>query len=496
MVASLSVVNSTIASSLAAGAEHELSDYFHVTNSAQLVLPTSVFLVGYCVGPTLWGPLSESIGRKLVMLTAFSFFSIWQMACALAPNYAAFNIFRLFAGICGSCPISVVGGICADVYHNPTHRGRAISIYMGCTVFGPLFGPIISGFISVISWRWSFWVGLMLAGVTLIPLIMMSETYAPIILKRRAKRLRMETNDDTLHAVIEYENATLSHVIKVVLYRPISMFIHEPLVFFSCLYMAFVYAIFYVFLQSYPVIYEETYGFSAGLTGLTFLPIGIGSVIAIVCSVTWDSILQRAEHRGAVWTRRGEARRLPPAFIAGPCIVVALFWCGWTARRDVHWMVPILAGIPFGAGYLLIFMALLNYMIDAYEKFAASASAAASMSRSLFGAVLPFGAVPMYARLGVPWACSLLGFISVAMCLIPFAFWRWGETIRQSSKFCQQLKREKAAEYQANMARREQVRGQNSIDRPNKAVDTPGLNERAIKREKEEEEVQGATVKL
>lgn len=103
----------------------------------------------------------------------------------------------------------------------------------------------------------------------------------------------------------------------------------------------------------------------------------------------------------------------------------------------------MLSAIPFGIAYLLIFMALLNYLVDAYEIFSASAMAAASCSRSLFAVVLPFAARPMYETLGIAWACSLLGFISIALGFIPFMFLRYGDKIRANSKFCRELARKK-----------------------------------------------------
>ena len=105
----------------------------------------------------------------------------------------------------------------------------------------------------------------------------------------------------------------------------------------------------------------------------------------------------------------------------------------------------MLAGLPSGIGFMLIFMALLNYLTDAYEVFAASAMAAASCCRSVLGALLPLAATPMYDRLGVAWASSLLGFLSLAMSIIPFAFIRYGDRIRTNSKFCQELKKRKMA---------------------------------------------------
>jgi hypothetical protein len=144
--------------------------------------------------------------------------------------------------------------------------------------------------------------------------------------------------------------------------------------------------------------------------------------------------------------------------LGGPLLVTGLFWLGWTSHAEVPFVVPMLAGTPFGAGFVLIFMALLNYLTDAYEIFAASAMAAAS-SRSLAGAVLPFAAKPMYDRLGVPWASSLLGFLSLVMCFVPYMFLWKGDQIREGSKFCTHLKEKKAQEL-AELERQRTIRPQ------------------------------------
>lgn len=103
-------------------------------------------------------------------------------------------------------------------------------------------------------------------------------------------------------------------------------------------------------------------------------------------------------------------------------------------------MVPIASGLPFGLAFCIIFMGVLNYLTDAYLIFSASAMAAASMCRSIWGATLPLAAKDMYAALGSQWATSILGFAAVGMSVIPFLFLRYGEKIRAGSKFCQMLK--------------------------------------------------------
>ena len=64
------------------------------------------------------------------MFSSFVFFNIFTMACAVAPNWPSFLIFRLLSGICASSAIAVIGGLYADIYNNPVARGRAMAIFM------------------------------------------------------------------------------------------------------------------------------------------------------------------------------------------------------------------------------------------------------------------------------------------------------------------------------------------------------------------------------
>jgi MFS family permease len=298
-----------------------------------------------------------------------------------------------------------------------------------------------------------FWIGLIVAGCSWPFLLFIPETYGPIILRNRARRLRKTTGDKNIFAPVELEKKSFKELATVTLTRPIRMLFFELIVLTSCLYLSLVYAIFYLFFEAYPLVFEDLYGMTPGISGLAFLPIGVGSIIAICIFNSYDNFLQKARAADKEWARPEEARRLPLACLGGPLFSIALFWLGWTSRASIHWIVPMLAGIPFGVGFVLIFMALLNYLTDAYLIFAASAQAATSCSRSLFGAVLPLAAKPMYRTLGIGWASSLLGFVSLAMCAIPFLFIKYGETIRARSTFCTYL-REQKAEEERNLEKR------------------------------------------
>jgi MFS family permease len=104
---------------------------------------------------------------------------------------------------------------------------------------GPILGPLVSGFVSVFSWSWPFWVGAIFAGATWPLFIFFPETYGPTILKHRARRLRKETGDTTIVAQLELEKTDLNHIVTVVLSRPLRMIVFEPLVLFTCLYLSY-----------------------------------------------------------------------------------------------------------------------------------------------------------------------------------------------------------------------------------------------------------------
>jgi hypothetical protein len=245
---------------------------------------------------------------------------------------------------------------------------------------------------------------------------------------------------------MELEKAGFKQLTTVTLTRPVRMLAFELIVASTSLYLSIAYTIFYMYFQAYPIVFQGIYRMSPGVSGLMFIPIGLGELIALPIFIAYDAFLQRAKDAGKPWTRQEESRRLPLAFLGGPFYVIALFWLGWSARQDVHWIVPSIAGIFFGLGFELIFMALLNYLTDSYEIFAASAMAASSCCRSVFGAVLPLATTPMYEKLGVAWASSLLGFLSLLMCGIPWMFVRWGGTIRERSRFFTYLRERKEKE--------------------------------------------------
>lgn len=235
--------------------------------------------------------------------------------------------------------------------------------------------------------------------------------------------------------------------------RPTKMLFLSPIVFLLSLYVAVIYGYLYLLFTTISDVFENQYGFSQGSVGLSYLGIGIGSLIGLVTlGATSDRILKRLSEKNGV--KKPEYRL--PAMIPGSFFVpVALFIYGWTAYYKTHWIVPIIGTSFLGIGMLISFvrqsciplvefiltfdpqpqMTVSTYLVDAYTIYAASAMAANTVFRSLAGALLPLAGPQMYATLGLGWGNSLLGFIALAMCPLPIIFYVYGERLRTSKRF-------------------------------------------------------------
>lgn len=236
---------------------------FNIKNHTELVLLNSLYLVGFAIGPLIFGPMSEHVGRRPVLIGTYLACFVFTLACALAPNYTALLIFRLLCGVAAATPNAVLGGLYADIFDNPKQRGMAMSSFMYITTLGPPLGPIISGYASVSSWRMTFWIALGITGGGLPLILTLPETYVPVLRRhqRRKARKANQTTDgsDDLPNLGRSVSVTKPNEIYTIFARPAVMLVREPIVLFTSLYLALVYSILYLFFQAYPIVFKGIY---------------------------------------------------------------------------------------------------------------------------------------------------------------------------------------------------------------------------------------------
>jgi hypothetical protein len=187
---------------------------------------------------------------------------------------------------------------------------------------------------------------------------------------------------------------------------------------------------------AFPIVYEVERGWSEGVTGLSFLGILVGIIFSTLA--TFPTYFMYKKKVLSTPGRVAPEERLPASFWGAIALPVGLFWFAWTNSPSIHWMVSIAAGVPFGFGMVMVFLPVLNYLIDAYTIYAASVLAANAALRSIFGAAFPLFTTPMYKNLGIHWASSIPAFLSLACVPLPFLFYRYGAGIRARCHYAAQ----------------------------------------------------------
>ncbi|KAK9480685.1 major facilitator superfamily domain-containing protein [Lipomyces japonicus] len=431
-------------SAVVTGDLYGVADQFHVSLEVS-ILTVTLFVIGFGVGPLAFAPASELWGRKIVYVSTLLVALVFIIPCAVAKNIGTLLVCRLIDGIAFSAPMTLVGGTLADVWNNE-ERGTAMATFSAAPFIGPCVGPIVGGFIGDhVTWRWIYWVMLMLTGVIYVLIVFtIPETYAPAILKKRAAKLRKETGDDSYVTEAERNPKPLGEMMKISLYRPIILLFGELIVFLISIYMSVIYGLLYMFFFAYPVVFGEGKNFKNGPVGLMFIPIAVGVIISALIApfINRHYVSLVKKHNG----RPPAEVRLIPMMVACWLIPIGLFIFAWTSYPRLVWVGPCLAGLPCGLGFCLLYNSANNYLVDSYQHHAASALAAKTFLRSLWGAAVPLFTIQMYHRLGNEWAGSLLAFISLACCLIPYLFYIYGAKIRSFSKYAYSPEDEQAEE--------------------------------------------------
>ncbi|EEB07258.2 spermine family transporter [Schizosaccharomyces japonicus yFS275] len=431
LVNSLLVVCSAFGSSVIAGDLEDVSRDLHVGPEVAN-LACSLTVLGFGVGPLVISPLSEMIGRRIVYLVALAIYIVFQIPCALAPNIACLLVCRFISGLFGCAPLTLAGGVLSDIWET-RDRGLAIAFFAAGPYAGPTIGPLVGGWIGVCTkdFRWIFWVNMIYMFVMYLLNLPIPETYAPVLLRWRAQRIRKETGRK-VYTAQEKQMMTLREIIQVNLLRPLSLLATEPILLSISLYIALVYALLYGYFFAYPNVFVKGKGLNEGITGLMFIPVLVGVFFALLTTPFIEK-----QYMAKLDANNGKSIpewRLIGMLIAAPFIPLGLLIFGWTSYPQLIWIGPAFSGAPFGYGMVLFYFSANNYLIDVYQRFCASALAAKTMVRSAGGAAFPMFMDYLMDGMGREWAFFLLGMIAVGVIPIPFIFYFYGADIRKKSK--------------------------------------------------------------
>ncbi|KAJ9106673.1 hypothetical protein QFC19_003173 [Naganishia cerealis] len=430
----------SLGSSLYVCGAPEISQRFHVSQELAIAGLT-FYLLGLAIGPAVAAPLSELLGRRWIYLLSLPPSILFNMGVGLSQNIESILVLRFFTGLVVSPAMAVAGGTISDIWANdPYDRSFAMCLFCLAPFMGPILGPIVGGFAAEYkNWRWTLWISMMFSGAILIPVIFMPETYKPVLLASRAKKRG-------IHLVVPKMNLRrMQWILVYAFWRPIQMLIFEPIVSVLSIYIAFVFAVLFGFFEAFPIIFRGVYHMDTGISGLVFIGVGLGLVLGVAFYMVLDRYKyfrknpdgtrgERDEKGEFIW--RPPETKLLAGKVGAIALPISLFWLAWTSRSSVHWMVPTIAGVPFGFGLVLVFMTVLSYFGMSFPPtHVASALAVNNLLRYLLASAFPLFTVQMYERLHISWATTLLAFIALAMVPVLFIFERYGPRLRAKSRY-------------------------------------------------------------
>ncbi|KAG6830112.1 hypothetical protein H0H92_002161 [Tricholoma furcatifolium] len=404
-IVSLYTFVSPLASSMMAPGLEEVAEKYHITSATVAALTLSIYLLSFALGPLFLAPLSEMYGRTWVLHIGNMFSLAFTLGCAFAPTASSLIAFRFLAGFSGSAPIACGGGSVGDLF-SERDRASAMAVYSLGPLVGPVVGPIAGGFIAQsIGVKWVFIVICILCGfASVIGITLLRETYGPVIRLRKAAK----TGDPE----------AVARIYRVANVREKSFaFMWENL--------------------------SRPYGFSPGIGGLCYIGLGIGFILATLFGAkTADNVYKYlADKNGG----KGKPEmRIPALFFGSFFVPIGLLYVQ-RSNEALAALIKPLAGM-MSSLYVLIRLYLVAYLtrvlslpiqlylVDAF-RYAASATAAASVFRSMLGFAFPLFGEQMFHALGLGGGNSLLAGLAIVLG-IPFPIWIYyrGEAIRVNSK--------------------------------------------------------------
>ncbi|KAJ6116138.1 MFS general substrate transporter [Penicillium sp. IBT 18751x] len=411
----------TLATSIYIASIPGIMGEFHVGRTVA-ILPVTLYALGFVVGPMFTTALSEEFGRQYVYKTSLLLHFTFTIGGAFAQDFPTIAVCRAISGIVGSPATSVFAGVLNDLWHMPGDRlGVPLFVLYGLGgAAAPTIGPVIGeSIVASYGWRSSFWLTAVLVAACFAGMLLVPETFEPEIRRRHLKLPRRDPRKALALAFL----------------RPLHLLWFERIILPIATVVTIPQIIVFVLYASYPLILEQTYQFTPYQTGLAFLPLLVGTLLAA-------PVLFIVDKRKRALDRPTPEDNLPGAKVAAVLLPLSLLWLGWTARPGIHWICPILSGVPYGLGFALSQLVYPLYKNEVYgAELGASALAVDIAMRYLFSSVFPLFTNQLVERIGFDWTMTAGAVIMLALAPVPWVMQKKGPSLRARSRYTGSLSR-------------------------------------------------------
>jgi hypothetical protein len=261
------------------------------------------------------------------------------------------------------------------------------------------------------------------------------ETFAPILLQRKAAALRKQTSNPSYHTIYDTPDLSLLSLLTRALIRPFRMLLTQPIIQLLSAYQLLLYGVLYILFSTLPTLWTTRYHERPSIAGLNYISLGLGVWFGAQVAAPLNDRIYRALKARNAGVGKPEFR-VPLMFVGALLCPAGMFIYGWGAQAHAHWAVPNVGVLLFAAGNIVSYTCSQTYILDSYTLYAASGTAAVVTLRSIAGFGFPLFAPYMYEKLDYGWGNSVLGFSSILLGIpAPLVFWKYGERLRARSQF-------------------------------------------------------------
>ncbi|KAL1598890.1 hypothetical protein SLS60_008033 [Paraconiothyrium brasiliense] len=441
----------------------QLAVEYNVSSTLMNLTLTS-YLIFQGLAPTIFGDFADMAGRRPAYIIGFIIYIGANIGLALQNSYGALFVLRCLQSSGSSATIALGNGVVADVATS-SERGTWMGYVTSGPMVAPAIAPIIGGLLSeFLGWRAIFWFLVIMAGVYMVPLILIfPETGRNVVgngsippqsfnmsllnyLKVR-KSCKAHRGNELTRAVSREEQQALARKRKLRIPNPLGTLkvIGQKDAGLLLFYNSLVYTAFYTVISSAPYLFEEIYGFNDLQIGLSFIPFGVGAMIApMTAGKLMDWNYRRLAKKGGfrIDKKRGDDLKDFPLeqarlYIAIPMLVVGILviLCyGWVLHVEPSLAAPLVLHFFLGLCLTGAFNCMSVMLVDYYPLSPATATAANNLVRCLMGAGGTAVITLMIDAMGRGWCFTFVAGVIATFSPILWVLMKWGPKWRNERR--------------------------------------------------------------
>ncbi|KAF1990150.1 MFS general substrate transporter [Aulographum hederae CBS 113979] len=404
---------SPVSSTTVLAAVPEVAATFATTGTI-VNLSNALYLIFMGISPMVWGPLGNVYGRRICCLISSVLFFAFSIGTALAPNLAAFFVFRILTAFQGTAFL-ILGSACIGDIYRPVERATALGWFLSGTLVGPAFGPFIGGIIvTFVSWRDIFWLQTALGGLaTILVYFFLPET----IHHARSSELVGLARREKWAKLWQWTNPL----------RIVRLYRYPNLLVVGLASSSLVWNMYSLLTPIRYVLNPRFHLTSPLQAGLFYIAPGIGYLAGTLVGGRWaDRVVKK-------WIRKRDGERvsedrlrssLPAMGVVLPGCMLIYGWCVQEEKGGVP--VPVLAMFAQGVAQLFCFPSLNTYCLDVMQGRSSEVVAGNYMVRYFFAALGTATCLPAIEKMGVGWFSTISALFMVVAAVMVYGTTLYG----------------------------------------------------------------------